>query len=131
MKILQRKIKDARGSGKKGEKSMLSESLPSWHILADLRQVMSESSIQIYGSGGRECVKSGKGKFNPEVKIAIDELNEFNRKGAVVTGDSGMKWTTDGVKGDEIKEIKKRPSVFIYIVCLRLFQTLKFQFPFI
>ena len=61
----------------------------------------------------------------------IDELNEFNRKGAVVTGDSGMKWTTAGVKGDEIKEIKKRPSVFIYIVCLRLFQTLKFQFPFI
>ena len=131
MKILQRKIKDGRGSGKKGEKSMLSESLPSWHILADLRQVMSESSIQIYGSGGRECVKSGKGKFNPEVKIAIDELNEFNRKEAVVTGDSGMKWTTDGVKGDEIKEIKKRPSVFIYIVCLRLFQRLKFQFPFI
>ena len=36
MKILQRKIKDARGRRKKVEKRMLSESLPSWHILVDL-----------------------------------------------------------------------------------------------
>ena len=90
---------------------------------------MSESSIQIYRGAGGECVKREEGKCSdPEVKTAIDELSEFNRKGAVVTG---MKWTTAGVKGNEIKEIKKRPSVCIYIVCLGLFQTLKFQFPFI
>ena len=44
---------------------------------------MSESSIQIYRGAGGECVKRGEGKCSdPEVKTAIDELSEFNRKGA-------------------------------------------------
>ena len=48
-----------------------------------------------------------------------------------MTGSSGVKWIMAGVKGDEIKEIKKRPHVCICIASLRLFQTLRFQFPFI